>query len=283
MTTSAIRALSLAAPVLLCMTFASAESTSSSVPESHTVQVNGAEIHYVTVGQGDPLVLLHSGTQSGRMFDPFVDEFSEQYRLIIPDLRGHGGSTNPAGKWSTRQFAADIFALLDHIGVERFKAIGASAGAMTLLHMATTQPERVEGMVVVGVGTYLPEDCRNILSGTNVDALPEEAWNRLRARHVHGDEQIRALYGWVASLADSYNDMTFTPPLLSTITARTLVVHGDRDYCFPASMAWDIYHAIPSAYLWVVPNGSHVPIGGQNADLFAATSLDFLAGRWEGR
>ena len=63
---------------------------------------------------------------------------------------------------------------------------------------------------------------------------------------------------------------------------RTLVVHGDRDYCFPAWMAWEIYDAIPRAYLWVVPNGTHVPIGGANAPLFAETALQFLAGAWEG-
>jgi pimeloyl-ACP methyl ester carboxylesterase len=75
--------------------------------------------------------------------------------------------------------------------------------------------------------------------------------------------------------------MTFTPPYLSTITARTLVVHGDRDYCFPASMAWDIYSAIPRAYLWVVPNGDHVPISGPHAAAFARTAMDFLSGSWE--
>jgi pimeloyl-ACP methyl ester carboxylesterase len=253
-----------------------------STPESHTLRLNGIEMYYETVGAGEPLVLLHSGTQTGRMFDPFVAEFSARYRLIIPDLRGHGGSTNPGGEWSTRQFARDVYALLDHLEIGRFKAIGASAGAMTLLHMATQQPERVEAMVVVGVGTHLPAACREILARTDADALPEAAWERLRAKHHHGDEQIRALYAWVASLADSYNDMTFTPPYLATIRARTLVVHGDRDYCFPASMAWEIYDAIPSAYLWVVPNGSHVPIGGPRSAEFAETALEFLDGRWSG-
>ena len=254
---------------------------SQATPESHMVTVNGMEMHYETSGEGEPLVLLHSGTQTTRMYDPFVEEFSAHYRLIIPDLRGHGGSTNPDNKWTMRQFASDVFALLDHLKIERFKAIGGSAGAMTLLHMATQQPERVEAMIVVGVGTYIPAECRTILSQTNANDIPEASWDLLREQHRHGDEQIRALYEWVASLAESYNDMTFTPPFLSTIKARTLVVHGDRDYCFPASMAWDIYSAIPEAYLWVVPNGDHVPIRGPHAAPFTRTSLEFLSGNWE--
>lgn len=275
------RILILSAAALLVAAAAVANAHRHTTPESHTLEVNGIEMHYETVGEGDPLVLLHSGTQTTRMFDPFVERFSARYRLIIPDLRGHGGSTNPDGEWTTRQFARDVFALLDHLGVERFSAVGASAGAMTALHMATQQPERIEAMIVVGVGTYIPNECRRILAQTDVDSLSEDAWDRLRTTHTRGDDQIRALYAWVASLAESYNDMTFTPAYLSTITARTLVVHGDRDYCFPASMAWDIYEAIPDAYLWVVPNGNHVPIRGSHAASFAETALEFLEGSWE--
>jgi pimeloyl-ACP methyl ester carboxylesterase len=250
--------------------------------EPQVARVNGIDMSYEVVGEGEPLVLLHSGTQTGRMFDPFVDRLSAGYRLIIPDLRGHGGSTNPDGIWTTRQFAFDVFALLDQLGVERFKAIGASAGGMTLLHMATQQPQRIEAMVVVGVGTYLPVSCRETLAQTDGDALPEAVWERYRAIHPRGDEQIRALFDWVASLAESYNDMTFTPSYLATISARTLVVHGDRDYCFPALMAWDIYEAVPDAYLWVVPNGGHVPITGEQAPQFTETVLAFLNGDWQG-
>jgi pimeloyl-ACP methyl ester carboxylesterase len=211
------------------------------------------------------------------MWDPFVERFSQHYRVIAADLRGHGGSTNPDGVWTTRQSASDVFALLEHLEVDDVKAVGASAGAMTLLRMATRQPDRFEALVVIGVGTYIPSECRQILAPTTTDGLPEAAWERLRAKHRHGDDQIRALYAWVASLADDHSDMVFIPPLLATITAPTLVVHGDRDYCFPASMAWDIYQAIPDAALWVVPHGGHVPITGGNADRFADTTLEFFA------
>ena len=242
-----------------------------------TAKVNGIEIYYETAGSGEPLLLLHSGTQSSEMFAPFVDELGASYRLIIPDLRGHGHSTNPDSLWTTRQFASDMFALLDHLGIERVRAIGASAGGMTLLHMATEQPDRLHAMVVIGVGTYLPQHCRTILSQTDASTLPAAAWERLRTRHVHGDEQIRALYDWVASLATSYGDMSFTPPLLATISAPTMVVHGDSDYCFPPSMAVEVASAIPQSALWVVPNGSHVPIGEHNAAEFVEAALRFFA------
>ena len=62
------------------------------------------------------------------------------YRLIIPDLRGHGRSTNPSGLFTHRQCAEDLFALLDQLEILRFKAVGISAGGNTLLHMATARP-----------------------------------------------------------------------------------------------------------------------------------------------
>jgi len=267
-----------AATLLLCL--AAAGAAAAEAGSGHTLAVNGIELHYEVSGSGEPLLLLHAGIETGRMWDEHLGELAGRYRVIVPDLRGHGGSTNPDRVWTTRQFAADIFALLDHLEVRRLRAVGASAGAMTLLHMATAQPERFEALVVIGVGTYLPAACRSTLSAVDADAVPAAAMEELRAIHHHGDEQIRALYSWVATLATDETDMVFTPPQLARITAPTLVVHGDRDYCFPPSMALEIFDAIPRAHLWVVPNGGHVPIGGPRAATFSATVLEFLSGAW---
>ena len=82
---------------------------------------------------------------------------------------------------------------------------------------------------------------------------------------------------------DSYDDMNFTAPLLSTIKARTLILHGDRDQFFPVSIPVEQYRAIPRAYLWIVPNGGHVPFprtdAGHRAMLETMTA--FLKGEWQ--
>jgi pimeloyl-ACP methyl ester carboxylesterase len=72
--------------------------------------------------------------------------------------------------------------------------------------------------------------------------------------------------------------MNFTPPLLSTITARTLIVHGDRDPFYPVSLPVEMYAAIPRSYLWVVPNGGHGPIFGEMTESFVKGVLAFLRG-----
>ncbi|HEX6669498.1 MAG TPA: alpha/beta hydrolase, partial [Gemmatimonadales bacterium] len=80
---------------------------------------------------------------------------------------------------------------------------------------------------------------------------------------------------------DSYDDMTFTEPTLQSITARTLIVHGDRDLFFPIAIPVQAYEAIPRSYLWIVPNGSHVPIFEPQAREFQGLALPFLDGDWD--
>ena len=77
---------------------------------------------------------------------------------------------------------------------------------------------------------------------------------------------------------DSYTDMNFTPPYLSTIQARTLIVHGDRDHLYPVGLALEMYTAIPKSYLWIIPNGGHGPIFGKMAGHFVEAAMEFLRG-----
>ncbi len=242
---------------------------------NQTVAVNGIELYYESSGTGEPIVLLHGFSASGRVWDKFVPDLVKQYRVIVPDMRGHGHSTNPSGQFTHRQSALDIYALLDKLGIGPFKAMGISSGGMTLLHMATQQPDRVQAMVLIGATSYFPEQARIIMRRTTVDALTPTDYERLRRVHVHGDEQIRALREQFHRFKDSYEDMNFTGPYLSTIKARTLIVHGDRDEFFPVNIPVEMYHAIPGSALWIVPNGGHVPIYDPKIG-FLATVTEFL-------
>jgi pimeloyl-ACP methyl ester carboxylesterase len=104
----------------------------------------------------------------------------------------------------------------------------------------------------------------------------------MREWHKHGDEQIQALWRLPEIFKDSYTDLNFTPPYLSTIKARTLIVYGDRDPLYPVSLALEMYAAISGSYLWIIPNGGHGPIFGDMARHFVDTTLAFLRGDWEG-
>jgi pimeloyl-ACP methyl ester carboxylesterase len=241
-----------------------------------TIDVDGCSIHYETRGEGEPLLLLHGGMGIGGDWRRVFPSDPAGYRVIVPDLRGHGRSTNPSRQFSFRQFALDVHALLDHLGVRRAKALGVSAGAKTLLHMATQQPERIEAMVLASATPRFPPQVRPIMTAMTTDTLSEAEWTALRQRHVHGDDQIRMLYEMVRGFATSHDDMAFTPPLLATITARTLIVHGDRDPLYPVEMALELYRGIPASALWVIPYGDHGSVWGARAAEFASASLAHL-------
>ena len=246
-----------------------------------TVSINGMEMYYEIQGEGGPLVLLHGGGGIGANWGMIFKEPPQGYRLVIPDLRGHGRSTNSSTEFTFRQLALDVLALLDHLNIEQFKAIGLSMGAKTLLHVATEQPARVESMVLVSAAPYFPEQARELMKQLKTDNHTEAEWRQMREWHKHGDEQIRALWRLGDTLKDSYTDMNFTPPYLSTITARTLIVHGDRDPLYPVHLAMEMYAAIPRSYLYVIPNGGHGPIFGDMAENFLQTALAFISNEWD--
>ena len=246
-----------------------------------TVRLNGFEMYYEVRGEGEPLLLLHGGMGIGNDWKHVFATDPEGYRVIVPDLRGHGRSTNPAHTFTFRQCASDLLALLDHLGIARTKAIGMSMGAKALLHVATMQPDRVPAMVLVSATPHFPEPLRTAAARFTREAferLSDAERDALRKRHVHGDEQILQLYDMTRSFATSYDDMAFTPELLGKITARTLIVHGDRDPLYPVEMAIELFRGIPQSALWIVPNGAHGPVFGAMAPPFVATALAHLAG-----
>jgi pimeloyl-ACP methyl ester carboxylesterase len=202
-----------------------------------------------------PLVLLHGFTGAAadwrHVFTPDgLDALARTHRVIATDAREHGRSSQTGAIFTHRDCALDLLALLDHLGLARVRAIGLSLGGNTLLHAATIAPARFEAMIVVSATTHFTDATR-------------------AAMRAFGHPQATA---WAAST----DDMAFTPAQLAAITARTLIVTGDRDPLYPVEIGVALYRAIADARLWVVPGGGHGPIFGEDAPAFAAAARAFL-------
>ncbi len=264
--------------LLLTVLSTSAAGAQATAATGRTIALNGIEMYVESHGEGEPLVLLHGFGAAGAMWGSIVPELATSYRVIVPDLRGHGRSTNPSQQFTHRQSALDVLALMDSLGIARFKAMGVSTGGMTLLHLATREPSRIEAMVLIGASIYYPEQAREIMRGATVDKIRPADYERGRRIHARGDEQTRELERQFHAFKDSYDDMNFTSPYLSQITARTLIMHGDRDEFFPVEIALEMYRGIPNAELWIIPGGGHVPIFDPGVP-FVATARAFLQGK----
>jgi pimeloyl-ACP methyl ester carboxylesterase len=233
---------------------------------------------------GDPsheaLVLLHGMTGTGADFGHLFDlaELARRYHVIVPDLRGHGRSRDPGGAaaFSQRACAHDVLALLDRLGIARFRAVGVSLGGNTLLHVATLAPARAQALVLAGSPSHFPAQARAILRGYRTAALAEPEQRRLHA--VHGAAQVVALEQIIHGLAERDDDLAFTAADLATITARTLLVNGDSDPLYPVEVFVDMYRALPRAQLWIIPGGDHAPVFGTWREAFVRTALAFLEG-----
>ena len=87
---------------------------------------------------------------------------------------------------------------------------------------------------------------------------------------------MKAILASTKAFADSYDDMNFTPPCLSTIAARTLIVQSDRDPLYPVEISFEMAKAIPQSSLRIVRNGGHCPITCERWVEFLQTAAAFL-------
>jgi pimeloyl-ACP methyl ester carboxylesterase len=237
--------------------------------------LNGVQLYFEVHGSGEPLLLLHGFSGSSQDWPPLTVGWCPQFQHILVDLRGHGRSSILTKPFRHDEAAADVLALLDHLKISACKGVGISGGGNVLLHIATKQPERVKAIVLVSATPYFPAQARPIMR-QYADSLPEEQWEILRRRHPGGDAQIQAILASSKAFADSYDDLNFTPPLLSTIQARTLIVQGDRDPLYPVELSVEMAKAIPWSSLWIIPEGGHGPVFGEKWPEFLKTAAAFL-------
>jgi pimeloyl-ACP methyl ester carboxylesterase len=119
--------------------------------EHHYATVNGARIHYAEAGSGEPVILQHGWPQHWWMWRDLIGPVAERFRVIVPDLRGHGWSDKPAGDYRKDALMRDTIGLLDHLGIERVRYVGHDWGGYVGMLAALRHPERIERFVCFSI------------------------------------------------------------------------------------------------------------------------------------
>lgn len=146
-----------------------------------SVDNQGVRIAYSVQGDGEPLILIHGWSCEGRYWAEFgyTSDLTRDFKVIVPDLRGHGASETPRnGDFSDHAFASDVTAVLDQLSVDSAHIFGYSLGGWVALELAAVFPERVQGVVVGGSHPYA-EDLSPLRSITTRDLL--DGWEAARA------------------------------------------------------------------------------------------------------
>ncbi|MFI6843912.1 alpha/beta fold hydrolase [Kitasatospora sp. NPDC050467] len=189
------------------------------------------ELAYRDAGTGRPVVLLHGGFLDHRMWDAQLAALTPEYRVIAPDVRGHGKSAN-----ATRPFRAcdDLAALLRHLGTGPVPLVGVSMGAGIAVDTALEHPDLVCALVVSGAGTSEPD----FQDPWTLGVLAE--WSRaLAAGDVDGwvDAFLKFLPGPHRSTADVDRDVL---ELQRAMALGTLLKHtaDEPDHRVPVTGTW---------------------------------------------
>jgi pimeloyl-ACP methyl ester carboxylesterase len=122
-------------------------------------KVNGVRLRYLIGGQGSPVVLLHGYAETGHMWRPIMPLLARRHTVIVPDLRGAGGSAKPAAGYDKKTMAVDIHELISSLKLDRVSIVGHDIGLMVAYAHAAQFREATERVVLMdaflpGIGSW---------------------------------------------------------------------------------------------------------------------------------
>ena len=120
----------------------------------HDAEVNGTRIHYYIGGKGNPVVLLHGYAQTSHMWTPIMPLLAKNHTVIVPDLRGAGGSSKPETGYDKKNMAVDIHDLVASLKLEHVTVVGHDIGLMVAYAYAAQFPQATDRLVLMDA--FLP-------------------------------------------------------------------------------------------------------------------------------
>jgi pimeloyl-ACP methyl ester carboxylesterase len=220
-------------------------------------------VHFIEMGKGETLILLHGNGENCEYFSGQMDEFSKMYHVYAIDTRGHGKTPRGDKPFTIRQFANDLLCFMEEHRIEKAHLLGFSDGGNIAMVFAIRHPERVN---------------RLILNGANLDPsgvkrttqIPIEIGYKIAMRFAEKSESARLNAEMLGLMV---NDPNVKPEELALIQAKTLVIAGTRDVIKEEHTRL-IASRIPRSEL-VFIKGNHF-IANKQPGRFNQAVLDFL-------
>ena len=266
-----------------------AEGESVHMGELHYLELHGDRIAYQDVGSGEALLLLHGMAGSSETWRAIIPQLSRRYRVVAPDLIGHGQSAKPRGDYSLGAFAVWLRDLLDELGVTRATIVGHSLGGGVAMQFVYQHPDYCQRLILISSGGLGPDVglVLRLLSAPGAElVLPVIApqpvltvGNKLRSWFSSaGIQSPRGAEVWSAysSLADSQTRNAFLRTLRSVVDYRgqavsalnrlhltsdlpTMAIWGDQDKIIPVQHAHAAHAARAGSRIEVLAGVGHFP------------------------
>jgi pimeloyl-ACP methyl ester carboxylesterase len=250
-----------------------------------TVQVPGVKLNVYKGGHGEPLVLLHGYAESALMWEAVMKKLSNQYTIIVPDLRGAGLSEVTADGYTKSNMARDVKALLDHYKIEKARIVGHDIGLMVAYSFAAQYPAVTQKLVVMdaflpGVGPgddiYNSPDiwhfrfhgasAEKLVKGREKDYLnalwngfsanpasfPDEKKNYF-AKQYAAPGHMKAGFEWFKAFPqDAVENREFAK---TKLTMPVLVIGGEKAMGIPLEATMKV--VAPDLHSVIIPNTGH--------------------------
>jgi 3-oxoadipate enol-lactonase len=235
----------------------------------------GLELAYDEAGSGTPLLLVHGWPHDRTMWAGQLGGLAPYARVLAPDLRGVGGSTL-SGPYTMDQYADDLVAFLDALGIAQAVVCGLSMGGYIAFSMLRRHRDRVRALILADTRATADTDEVRANRARLIALIEQEGMPALAARQLQPTlgrstlerqpELVEAVRRTMASVSPegaigALRAMAERPdstPLLGTIDVPTLVVGGAEDGITPPDVLRDMAASIPSSHVEILEQSGHL-------------------------
>ena len=265
--------------------------------ELRYLDLHGERVAYLDEGSGEVILLLHGIAGSSDTWRALIGPLSRKYRLVAPDLLGHGNSTKPRSDYSLGASSVLVRDVLNELGISRATFVGHSLGGGIAMQFVYQHPEYVQRLVLINSGGLGPdvgmllrlaslpgaELVLPVIAAERLLAPGDRIWSFLRKVGVdapRGEEMWRHY----RSLSDGPTRRAFLRTLrsvvdhrgqavcaLSRLNTRTdfpvMAIWGDRDNLIPVTHAYAAQQVRPDVRLEVLADVGHFPHAERPAEV----------------
>ncbi|MBC2697827.1 MAG: alpha/beta hydrolase [ANME-2 cluster archaeon] len=233
------------------------------------MKVNDIELFYEVHGEGEPIIFSHGWMCDCSVWNSQIEFFSEKYKVIAYDQRGHGKSDKPKSDYSIETLSNDLYSLIQELNLEKVILVGHSMGGMTAITFALNHPDKVSKLVLVGTSAKMNFSgyiqiwiMMHIFSYESfargmIDLLydPSEQVKKEAFDRAMNTQKFVS-YDCATEFMKNYDKRD----RVSKIKVPTLIVVGEKDKATPVKMSRYLNREIKDSKLKIIPDSKHMVI-----------------------